>query len=90
MVSKKATTSWIYQKKLYIQNAQECFTMISKHEKASEARGAVPRELYIAFERFDIMDKHERKFLIRLLIRTDYSSAQELTYINAPRNDNCK
>ena len=49
---------------LYIKNARECLTMISKHEKAYEARGAKPRELYIAFECFDIMGKHERKFLI--------------------------
>ena len=38
--------------------------MISKHEKAYEAREGKPRELYIAFECFDVMDKHERKFLI--------------------------
>ena len=50
--------------RLYIKNARECLTMISKHEKAYEARGAKPRELYIAFECFDIMGKHERKFLI--------------------------
>ena len=61
--------------------------MISKHEKAYEARGgggggsAKPRELYMAFEYFDIMGKHERKFLILLLIRINYSSAQEPIYI---------
>ena len=49
---------------LYIKNARECLTMISKHEKAYEARGVKPRELFIAFECFDIMVKHERKFLI--------------------------
>ena len=32
--------------------------MILKHEKAYEARGAKPRELYKAFEWFDIMGKH--------------------------------
>ena len=55
---------------LYIKNARECLTMISKHEKAyEEARGAKPRELYnyIAFECFDITGKHERKFLILCL-----------------------
>ena len=44
--------------KLYIKNARECLTMISKHEKAYEARGAKPQELYIAFECFDIIGKH--------------------------------
>ena len=48
--------------KLYIKNARECLTMISKHEKAYEARGARPRELFITFECFDIMVKHERRF----------------------------
>ena len=32
---------------LYIKNAQECLTIISKHEKAREAREAKPRELFI-------------------------------------------
>ena len=64
--------------------------MISKHEKAYEARGAMSRELYIAFECFDIVVKHSRAFLIQLLIRVGYSSAEEPTYINAQRNDNCK
>ena len=50
--------------KLYIKSAWECLTVISKHESAYEARGAKARELYIAFECFDIMGKHERKFLI--------------------------
>ena len=72
-------------------NTQECLTMISKREKAYEGRGAKPRELCIAFEYFDIMGKHERKFLIWLLISIDYTSAQsEPTYINAQRNDNFK
>ena len=75
---------------LYIKNARECLAMISKHEKAYEARGAKPGELFIAFECFDIMVKHERKFLIWFLILIDYSSAQEPTYINAQRNGNCK
>ena len=70
------SVSVIYQKRA---------TVISKHEKTCEAR-----ELYIAFECFDILGKHERKFLISLLIRIDYSSAQEPTYINAQRNDKCK
>ena len=72
------------------QNARECLTIMPKHEKAYEARGAKPRELFIAFQCFDIMVKHERKFLIRLLLLIDYSSAQEPTYINAQRNGNCK
>ena len=49
---------------LYIKNVRECLTMISKHEKAYEAQAAKPRELSIAFECFDIMVKHERKFFI--------------------------
>ena len=49
---------------LHIKNAQGCLTMISEHEKAYKAREAKLRELYIAFEWFDIMGKHERKFLI--------------------------
>ena len=55
--------------------------MISKHERAYEARGAKPRELFIAFECFDIMVKHERTFLIRLLILIDYSSAEACSII---------
>ena len=35
-----------------------------KHEKVYEALGAKPRQLFIAFKRFDIIVKHERKFLI--------------------------
>ena len=54
----------VNQCKLYIKNERQCLTMVSKHEKAYEARGAKPRELYIAFECFDIICKHERKFLI--------------------------
>ena len=38
--------------------------MISKHEKAYEALGAKSRKLFIVFEWFDIMGKHECKFLI--------------------------
>ena len=38
--------------------------MISKHERAYEARGAQPREFFTAFECFDIMGKHECKVLI--------------------------
>ena len=49
---------------LYTKNARECLTMLLKHERAYEARGEKPRELYIAFECFDSMGKHERKFLI--------------------------
>ena len=64
--------------------------MISKHKKAYEDRGAKPRELFVAFECFDVMVKHEGKFLISLLILIDYSSAQEPTDINAQRNGNCK
>ena len=64
--------------------------MILKHEKAYEARGVKPPELYIAFKCFVIMGKHERNLLIWLLMLIDYSSAQEPTYINAQRNDNCK
>ena len=58
---------WFWMKlipALYIKNARECLAMISKHEKAYEARRAKPRELFIAFECFDIMVKHERDFLI--------------------------
>ena len=50
--------------KLYIKNARECSTMISKHEKAYEALGAKPRELFIALSCFDIMVKHSRACLI--------------------------
>ena len=75
---------------LYIKNARECLTMISKHERAYEARGAKPRELCIVFECFDIMVQHESKFLMWLLILIDYSSVQEPTYINAQRIGNCK
>ena len=50
-------------KTLYIKNARGCLTMISKHERAYEAREAKPRELYMTFKCFDIMGKHERKFL---------------------------
>ena len=50
--------------KFFMKNARECLTMISKHEKEYEARGAKALELYIAFECFEIMDKHERKLLI--------------------------
>ena len=47
-------------------------------------------ELLKAFECFDIMGKHEGKFLIWLVMLIDYSSAQEPTYINTQWNGNCK
>ena len=46
------------------QKLRECLTMISKHDKAYEAQREKLRELYIVFECFDIMGKHEDKFLI--------------------------
>ena len=38
---------------LYTKNLRSCLTMTSKHEKAYEARGAKPLELFIAFECFE-------------------------------------
>ena len=42
--------------RLYIKNARECLTMISNMRRHMK--------LFIALECFDIMVKHERKFLI--------------------------
>ena len=59
----------------YIKNARECLTMISKHEKAYDAQGAKPRELFTAFECFDIMHGQTRTQVFDMTSPTDYSSA---------------
>ena len=69
------------------QKSRECLTMISKHEKAYEAQGAKPRELYIVFECFHIMGKHEHKYLIYILTLINYS---RINSINAQSDENSK
>ena len=69
----------IYQKRARV------FDHDIKAWKAYEAREAKPRELFIAFECFDIMVKHERKFLICFFFFFFFEDVEKKMGLKSPK-----